>query len=323
MTCHCGNALRLLFQLVVQLVVRFHRLITREVIGSRMTSRRSLWLTVWPIADCHDWLHDQSQIAMTGCMTNHRCNKKGLVLGSEESTSSWRWCHLKDWSSCCSTCIYSNNNSWVLLQQLHSSDAETTKERGEDTAAGGCTASADMSSSGGTGWIYACTFTCPLAATSSASGYDLFALPLPFLGGISSAPLCHEVERILILTLDWAPFYMRGKTSPVTNHKVVHLVVIGRNWLHYQSWCHMTSHRTNRVTSLATTNRRSPWLVIRPYMTHLRPAIWNHQAWVLNMTVDLAATNLPLVIPNDLYDQSHALSAITPRFPPLSLVPSS
>ena len=35
-------------------------------------SRRLLWLIVWPIADCHDWLHNQLQTAMTGCMTNCR-----------------------------------------------------------------------------------------------------------------------------------------------------------------------------------------------------------------------------------------------------------
>ena len=66
------------------------------------------------------------------------------------------------------------------------------------------------------------------------------------------------------------------------------------------------------------------WLVVRPYTTRLRPpAIWNRRARVLNMTVDLAATNLPLAITHDLHDQSHALSAIPSRFPPLSVVPSS
>ena len=71
-TCHCGHTLRLLSQLVVQLVVRFHRLIARKVIGSRTTSRRSLRLIVRPIADCRDWLHDQLQIATTDCTTNRR-----------------------------------------------------------------------------------------------------------------------------------------------------------------------------------------------------------------------------------------------------------
>ena len=75
--------LRLLLRLVVQLVVRFHRLIPREVIGSRMTrvriattdcttNRRSPRLVARPIADRHDWLHDQSQIATTGGTTNRR-----------------------------------------------------------------------------------------------------------------------------------------------------------------------------------------------------------------------------------------------------------
>ena len=51
------------------------------------------------------------------------------------------------------------------------------------------------------GYLHTCTFTCPSAATSSASGQSLFALPLPFSGGISSALLCQEVERILILSV--------------------------------------------------------------------------------------------------------------------------
>ena len=71
-TCYCGHTLRLLVRQVVQLVVRFHRVIAREVTGSRMTSRRSLRLIILPIADRHDWLYDQSQTAMTGCTTNRR-----------------------------------------------------------------------------------------------------------------------------------------------------------------------------------------------------------------------------------------------------------
>ena len=60
--------LRLLLQLVIQ---RFHRLIAREVIGSHTTSHRSLWLIVQPNTDHHNWLHNKTQIAMTGCTTNH------------------------------------------------------------------------------------------------------------------------------------------------------------------------------------------------------------------------------------------------------------
>ena len=41
-----------------------------------------------------------------------------------------------------------------------------------------------------------------LHGRTSAYGCDLFALPLPFLAGISSALLCQEVERILILMLE-------------------------------------------------------------------------------------------------------------------------
>ena len=163
-TCYCGHTLQLLVRLVVQLVVRFHRVIAREVIGSRMTSRRSLRLIVWPIADRHDWLHDQSQIAMTGCTTNRR-SPRLVAQPIADCPDSLGW-HGLCWG-------------------LH----------------GLC----GMSSSGGAGWISACTFTCPSAATS-ASRCDLFALPLPFLGGISSALLGHEVERILILTLSFVLF---------------------------------------------------------------------------------------------------------------------
>ena len=66
-TCHYGYTLRLLLRQVVQLVVRFHILIAREVIGSRgTTSRRSPRLVARPVADCHDLLHDQSQLSGGG-----------------------------------------------------------------------------------------------------------------------------------------------------------------------------------------------------------------------------------------------------------------
>ena len=151
--CHCGHTLRLLLRPVVQLVARFHRLIAREVIGSRTTSRRSPRLVVRPIADRHDWSHDQSLTATTGCTTNGRSPrlvarliagiKIGLVLGSEESTLSWCWCHLEDWSPCCVTCIYSNNNSWVLLLAW---PLQVEPD----------------------GYLQTCTVTCPSAATSAS-----------------------------------------------------------------------------------------------------------------------------------------------------------
>ena len=50
-------------------VILFHIF---EVIGNYTTSHRLLRLIVQPIADCHDRLHKQSQIAMTGCTINHR-----------------------------------------------------------------------------------------------------------------------------------------------------------------------------------------------------------------------------------------------------------
>ena len=246
-----------------------------------------LQLIVQPIADCHDWLHNQLQIAMTGYMTN--CRLPQLVA--------WPTADCHDSLRVHSLCWGLHSLCWHVLFR-----------RSQVV-------------------IYICTFSCFPAATSSASGCDLFALPLPFLSGISSALFCQEVERILILMLDWAPFYMRGKTGCMTSHKVAQLVVTGHNRSHYQSWCRTTSHMTNCVTRLAKTNCRSPWLVARlvvQYKTRLQPpAIWNCQARVLNITVDLAATNLPLAITHNLYDQMYSLSLIPPWFPPLSVVPSS
>ena len=57
-------------------------------------------------------------------------------------------------------------------------------------------------------------------------------------------------------------------------------------------------------------------LLVRP------PTIWNSRFQVLNMTIDLVATDLPLAITHDLCDQSYdlcdqsyVLSTICPRLP--------
>ena len=56
-------------------------------------------------------------------------------------------------------------------------------------------------------------------------------------------------------------------------------------------------------------------LVVRSRKTYLRPlAIWNRRLQVLNMTIDLVATDLPLAITYDLDDQSYVLSTICRRF---------
>ena len=41
--------------------------------------------------------------------------------------------------------------------------------------------------------------------------------------------------------------------------------------------------------------------------------IWNRRIQVLNMTIDLVATDLPIAITHDLCDQSYVLSTICPR----------
>ena len=60
--------------------------------------------------------------------------------------------------------------------------------------------------------------------------FCIWMWPLPFLGTISSALHCQEVERIFILMLDWAPFYVQGKSGHATSIKVIQLVVISHNW---------------------------------------------------------------------------------------------
>ena len=50
----------------------------------------------------------------------------------------------------------------------------------------------------------------------------------------------------------------------------------------------------------------------RPICDHLR--VWNRILHVLNMTIDLAATDFPLAITRDLCDQSCVLSTICLRF---------
>ena len=49
-------------------------------------------------------------------------------------------------------------------------------------------------------------------------------------------------------------------------------------------------------------------LIVRPL------TIWNRRLQVLNMTIDLVATDLPLAIIHDLCDQSYVLSTICLRF---------
>ena len=56
-------------------------------------------------------------------------------------------------------------------------------------------------------------------------------------------------------------------------------------------------------------------LAVRSRKTNLRPlTIWNRRLDVLNMTIDLAATDLALAITHDLCDQLYVLSTTCPRF---------
>ena len=82
-------------------------------------------------------------------------------------------------------------------------------------------------------------------------------------------------------------------------------------------WLVATGRTTSRdvvrpVAQWPVWPRLVPRLLVRQYTTRLRtPAIWNRRARVLNITVELAATNLPLAITHHLYDQPYALSAIS------------
>ena len=158
------------------------------------TNPPSLRLIVRPIADCHSRLHDQSQIATTGCTTNHRLPR--LVV--RPITALWGL-HGLCWHVYFRRCrvhIYIYIHDWLYDQSpdCHGwlCDQPQLCEGGiwmhdQSQLSAGCTASAGMSTSGGAGCISTCTFTCPSASNSSASGCDLFALPLPFFGGISLA----------------------------------------------------------------------------------------------------------------------------------------
>ena len=65
-------------------------------------------------------------------------------------------------------------------------------------------------------------------------------------------------------------------------------------------------------------------LVVRSRELYLRPlTIWNRRFEVLNMTIDIAATDFALAITHDLCDQSYVLSANCPRFQHFSVAPGS
>ena len=80
----------------------------------------------------------------------------------------------------------------------------------------------------------------------------------------------------------------------------------------YDRW----HHQSSGGTTSCTTNRATDWptimhdwwcdhsrLVVRPCKTSLRPlTIWNRRSEVLNMTIDLAATDFALAITHDLCD---------------------
>ena len=200
------------------------------------TNRRLPRLVAPPVADCHDWLHDQSQIANAVCTTNCRYKKRRLVLGSEESTPSWRWCHLEYWSSYCSTCI--------------------------GVGVGG-------GEWGGLCWGFARPLlACP--PQEEPGGY----LHLHSLALLQPLLLRLELTYSPFACLSFAAFVQHWSVRKLKEYcywrlielfifrKVVQLVMTGRNWSHYQSWHRTTSRTTNRLTGLATTSRRSAWLVV-------------------------------------------------------------
>ena len=112
-------------------------------------------------------------------------------------------------------------------------------------------------------------------------------------------------------------------TRSIISKEIVRLVVAINNRSYDQSWPPTIDRTINHgilpEQSIGGATGRKvarpvARLIVRPLM------IWNSRFQVLNMTIDLVATDLPLAITHDLCDQSHdlcgqsyVLSSICPR----------
>ena len=127
--------------------LRHPSLTAREVV----CSHRSLQLIVRPTSDCHDWLYDQSQIAMAGCTTNHRLPR--LVVRPITDRYDWLYDQSQIATAGCTT-----NRRLPRLVVRPITDCHGWLYD-QSQLSGRCTASAGMSTSGGAGCISTYTFT--------------------------------------------------------------------------------------------------------------------------------------------------------------------
>ena len=111
-------------------------------------------------------------------------------------------------------------------------------------------------------------------------------------------------------------------TISIISKEIVRLVVVINDRSYDQSWPPTIDRKINRGMlheqsiggAGSKVARRVARLIVRPL------TIWNSRFHVLNMTIDLVATDLPLAITHDLCDQScdlcgqsYVLSSIYPR----------
>ena len=113
-----------------------------------------------------------------------------------------------------------------------------------------------------------------------------------------------------------------GKHHPLVVKPVGTACDWSNYWL-YDCLTHNHVYTQSRMTGGATTHE---WwydhtrLVVRPCETCLRLVIADRSQTVLNMTVDLVATDFARTITHDHYDQWHVLFTIWQRFLHFSIV---
>ena len=197
-----------------------------------------------PIADCHDWLHDQSLTVTTGCTiagiikgvwfwAQKRAHHHGVGATSKTgahaappafTATTTAWC-------CCSSCT-----------------PPTQKPQKREENAPVLDASLDWDTDAWLKYCFTSTETVGLLGT----------------GAQDVKPRLSHSSWALILTLDWAPFHIRWKTGRATSRKVVQLVVTGRNWLvalpvvtSYDQSCDRSGHNQLQIATTGGTTGRT------------------------------------------------------------------
>ena len=117
-------------------------------------------------------------------------------------------------------------------------------------------------------------------------------------------------------------------TISIISKEIVRLVVVINDRSYDQSWPPNIDRKKNRGILHEQSIGGAGSKVARPVARLIvRPiTIWNSRFHVLNMTIDLVATYLPLTITHDLCDQSYdlcgqsyVLSSICPRLEHISI----